>query len=100
MPCPSHSARFDRPNNIPYLVKNANCETPPPTHYGVVHSPATSSFLGSNIPFSILVSNTRNLCSSLNVRDRVLYPYNTTRIFVVFLCVTFCNMLSFHAEIC
>jgi hypothetical protein len=37
-----------------------------------LHSPVTSSFLGSNILLSTLFSNTLSLCSSLNVRDQVL----------------------------
>jgi hypothetical protein len=37
--------------------------------------PVTSSHLDPNILLSTLISNTRNLCSSLNVRDKVLHPY-------------------------
>jgi hypothetical protein len=39
--------------------------------------PVTSSLLGPNI-LSTLFSNTINLCSSLNVRDKVSHPYKTT----------------------
>jgi hypothetical protein len=38
----------------------------------------TSSLFGPNILLSTLFSNTLNLCSSLNVRDQVSYPYKTT----------------------
>jgi hypothetical protein len=37
----------------------------------------TSSLLGPNILLSTLFSNTLNLCSSLNVRDKVSHPYKT-----------------------
>ena len=43
-----------------------------------LHSPVMSSFLAPNIFLSILFSKTRNLCSSLKVRDQVSQPYNTT----------------------
>jgi hypothetical protein len=40
-----------------------------------LHSPVTSSVLGTNILLTILFSNTLSLCSSLNVRDQVSHPY-------------------------
>jgi hypothetical protein len=43
-----------------------------------LHSPVTSSLLGPNILNSTLSSNILSLCSSLNVRDQVSYPYRTT----------------------
>jgi hypothetical protein len=43
-----------------------------------LHSPVTSSLLGSNILLRTLFSNTLSLCSSLNVWDQVSYPYKTT----------------------
>jgi hypothetical protein len=39
--------------------------------------PVISSFLGTNIPLSILFSNSLNLCSSLNVGDKVFYKHKT-----------------------
>jgi hypothetical protein len=36
--------------------------------------PVSSFLLGPNIPLSTLFSNTRNLCSSQNVRDQILHP--------------------------
>jgi hypothetical protein len=36
-----------------------------------------SSLLGPNILLSTLFSNTLNLCSSLDVRDRVLHSFKT-----------------------
>jgi hypothetical protein len=40
--------------------------------------PVTSSLLGPNILLSTLFSNTLNLCSFLNLRDKVSHPYKTT----------------------
>ena len=48
-----------------------------------LHSPVTSSLIGSNILLSTLFSNTTSLRSSLNVRDQVSRPYKTTRKIVV-----------------
>ena len=42
-----------------------------------IHSPLTSSLLGSNI-LNTLFSDTFSLRSSLNVSDQVSHPYNTT----------------------
>jgi hypothetical protein len=39
---------------------------------------ATFSYLGPNILFSILFSNTLIVCSSLNVRSQVSHPYKWT----------------------
>jgi hypothetical protein len=36
-----------------------------------------SSLFGQNILVRILFSNTFSLCSSLNVRDKILHSYNT-----------------------
>jgi phosphate starvation-inducible membrane PsiE len=44
----------------------------------------TSCHFGPNILLSILFSNTLNLCSSLNVRDKVSHPYRTTGKIIVF----------------
>ena len=43
-----------------------------------LHSPVTSSLLGSNIFLSTLFANTLSLCSSLNVSDQVSHSYKTT----------------------
>ena len=59
---PSHSSRFYHSKNIGWgveVIKLIN-----------IHSPITSSLLGSNILLSTLFSNTLSLCSSLNVRDK------------------------------
>jgi hypothetical protein len=51
-----------------------------------LHTPVTSSFFGSNILFSTLLSDTCSLCSSLNVRDQVSCPYRaTSKIIVLFI---------------
>jgi len=43
-----------------------------------LHSPVTSSLLGTNILLSTLFSNTLSLRSSHNLSDQVSYPYRTT----------------------
>jgi len=43
-----------------------------------LHSPVTSSLLGTNIPLSTLLSNTLSLRSFLSVSDQVSHPYKTT----------------------
>jgi hypothetical protein len=45
----------------------------------LLHSSITSSLLGQHMFLCTLFSNTLSLCSSLSVRDQVLYPYKTTR---------------------
>jgi hypothetical protein len=51
-----------------------NYEAP---RYGTFSSPVTLSLLGPDILLSILFSNTHNLCSYLNVKDRVSHSYKT-----------------------
>jgi len=51
-----------------------------------LHSPVTSSFLGTNVFFSTLFSNTLSLHSSLNVSDQCSQPYKTAGK-TTFLCV-------------
>jgi len=46
--------------------------------YSLLHRPATSSFLGPNVPLSTLFSITRDLRSFLNVRDQVSDSYKAT----------------------
>jgi len=48
-----------------------------------LHSPVTSSLLGSNILLNTLFSNTLSLRSSLKVSDQVSRPYKTTGKIVV-----------------
>ena len=43
-----------------------------------LHSPITSSLLGTNTLLNTLFSNTLSLRSSLNVSDQVSHPYTTT----------------------
>ena len=53
-----------------------------------LHSPVTSSFLGTNILLSTLLLNTLSLRSSLNVSDKVSHPYNTTgKIIVLYILI-------------
>jgi hypothetical protein len=44
----------------------------------LLQSPVSSPLFDTNILLGILFSNTLSLCSSLNVRDKVLHPYRTT----------------------
>jgi hypothetical protein len=44
----------------------------------LLHSPVTSSLLGTNILFNTIFSNTISFLSSLNVSDEVSHPYKTT----------------------
>jgi hypothetical protein len=41
-------------------------------------SPVTSSLFGPDIILTTLFSNVLSLCSSLNEREQVSHPYNTT----------------------
>jgi hypothetical protein len=43
-----------------------------------LQSTVASSLVGPNILLNTLFSNTLSLCSSLNVRNQVSHPYNTT----------------------
>ena len=53
-----------------------------------LHSPVTSSLLGSNIPLNTLFSNTPSLRSSLNVSDQVSHPYKTAgKIIVLYILI-------------
>jgi hypothetical protein len=51
-----------------------------------LHSPVTSSLLGTNILLSTLFSNTPSLRQSLNVSDQVSHPYRTIDK-VILLCI-------------
>jgi len=53
-----------------------------------LHSPVSSSLLGPSILLNTLFSNTLNLRSSLNVRDKVSHPYKTTgKIIVLYILI-------------
>ena len=53
-----------------------------------LHSPVTSSLLGSNTLLNTLLSNTFSLHSSLNVSDHVSHPYKTTgKIIVLYILI-------------
>jgi hypothetical protein len=56
------------------------------SHYGTFSSRLSSaSIWGQNTPFGILFSNTLSLGSSLDVRDQIAHPYQTTgRIIVMY----------------
>ena len=44
----------------------------------LLHSPVTSSLLGTNIPLNTMFSNTLSSLSSCNASDQVSHPYKTT----------------------
>jgi hypothetical protein len=50
--------------------------------------PVTSSLFGPNILLNALFSNTLSLCSFLNIREQIAYPYrrgNTVVLYIVIL---------------
>jgi len=54
----------------------------------LLHSSVTSSLLGPNILLNTLFSYILSLCSSLNKRDQVSYPYKTTgKIIVLYILI-------------
>jgi hypothetical protein len=69
MPRPSHSSRFDYPNNIWWWVQVLSSSL-----CSLLCSPVAFSLLGPNILLSTLFLNTRSLCSSLSVRDQASHP--------------------------
>ena len=73
--CPAHLSRFNLRFLIMLGVEYNACSS---ALCNFLHSPVISSLLAQNIFLSSLFSNTLNLCSSLNVRDQVSQPYNTT----------------------
>lgn len=62
--CPPRSSWLRHPNNT--------------NHNASASSIFTSSFLGPNILFSTLFSNTHIVCTSFNVTDQVAHPDKTT----------------------
>ena len=67
-----------------------------------LHSPVTSSLLGSNILLSILFSNTLSLRSSLSESDQVSHPYKTTDkiMFLYILIFTFLYRKMYDKRFC
>ncbi|PNF16879.1 hypothetical protein B7P43_G06072, partial [Cryptotermes secundus] len=57
--------------------------------YNFLQPPVTSSLFGPNILLNTLFSNTISLCSFLNARDQVSYPYRTTGKIIVLYILTF-----------
>jgi hypothetical protein len=81
--CPAHIILLDL-IILTILVKSSNYGAP---HYAIFpQSPATLPVLGPNILLSTLFSG--NLRSSINVRDQVSHPYNTTgKIIVLYILI-------------
>ena len=83
MPRPSHSSPFFHPRNIGRGVHIMNFSL-----RSSLHSPATSSLVGSNILLNTIFSNTLSFLSSLNVSDQVSHPYKTTgKIMVLYILI-------------
>ena len=72
MPRPSHSLDF-----ITRTIFVEEYRSLSSSLRSFLHSHATSSLVGPNIPLSTLFSNTLSLRSSLNVSDQVSHPYKT-----------------------
>ena len=85
-PSPSHSSRFDHPNNIWWGVQSLSSSLRSFLHYLL-----TSSLLSLNILLTTLLSNTASLRSSLNVGDQVSHPYKTKgKIIVLYILIFKC----------
>jgi len=60
------------------MITGEECRAYNSSLCSLLHSPVTSSLLGSNILLSTLFSNTLSLCSFLSVSDQASHPYKTT----------------------
>ena len=69
---PSHTSRFNHPNNIGEEYRSLSSPL-----CSFLHSPIISSLLGPNIPL-----NTLNLRSSLNVTDQVSHRQNYSSVYL------------------
>jgi hypothetical protein len=75
----SYPPWFDHPNNV-WWRSSSLCS--------FLRPPIASSLFGPNIPLSTLFSNTLSICSSLNVRNQVSYPYKTVgKIIVLYILI-------------
>jgi hypothetical protein len=88
--CPVHLIRLDSICPMLFgddykLWRSSLCYFP--------HSPVTSSHLGPNNPLRTLFSHILSLCSSLNARGQVSYPYKTTGR-IMFCALTFMSRVS------
>jgi hypothetical protein len=72
MSSPPHPPWFNHPNSIRWRIQVMK--------FIIMHFSSRFVFfpLGPNILLNTLFSKTLSLCSSLEVRDQILYPYNTT----------------------
>ena len=74
--CPGHLSRFLIMSGAEYNACSAEL-------WNFLHSPVISPLLAPNIFQSCLFSNTLNLCSSLQVRNQISQPFNTTGSIIV-----------------
>ena len=79
---PISSSRFYHPKNMGEEYRSLSSSL-----YSFIHSPVTSSLLGSNIILNALFSNTLSLRSFLNVSDQVSHPYKTGNIIVLYILI-------------
>ena len=92
MSSPSHSSRFDQPNNIWWGYKSWSILL-----CSLLHSPVNFSPLGPDICLSTLFMNTLIWCSSFSVRDQVPHPCKATDIIIV-LCILMFIFLDSELE--
>ena len=82
--CPDHLILLDL---ITKIIYGKECISYSHSLCNLLHSPVTSSLLGSNISLSTLISNTLSWHTSLNVRDQVSHSCKTTGKIIV-LCIS------------
>lgn len=70
-PHPAHRPSFELPNITNYKSRSSSL-------CSFLHSPVSSSLLGSNNFHSTLFSNIISLCSSVNIKRQVSHLYKTT----------------------
>jgi hypothetical protein len=91
MPCP-HSLDL-----IILIILGEDCKLWSSSLCSFLQPPVTLSLFGPNILLSTLFWNTLSLCSSLNVRGQVSYPYKTAAK-IIFLHILMFYVFRQHSE--